>query len=88
MMMMDVQHCAWFVASLTPHLRKMLSQQKLSTQEKALEIATRLHETPIHDLGLGVSAVLAVNGMRTIQSTHPQVNEKLAASSSGIACRV
>ena len=31
MTLMDGQHRAWFVASLTPHLRTTLSQQKLST---------------------------------------------------------
>lgn len=47
MMLTDAQHCAWFVVSLTPHLRTTLSQQKISSQPKALEIAMRLHETPI-----------------------------------------
>jgi len=44
--------CAWFVASLTPHLRTVLSQQKLSTQAEALEMAMRFHE--IQDPILGV----------------------------------
>jgi len=43
----DGQHRKWFVASLLPHLRSALSQQKLTTQEEALEIAMRLHETPM-----------------------------------------
>lgn len=54
MMLTDAKHHAWFVASLTPHLRTTLSQQKLSIQEKSLEIAMRLHKTPIQDPGLGV----------------------------------
>ena len=29
--LMDGHHCVWFVASLTPHLRTAMSQQKLST---------------------------------------------------------
>jgi len=41
----DGQHCEWFMASLLPHLRVALSQQKITTQEEALEIAMRLHET-------------------------------------------
>lgn len=32
----DAQHLPWFVASLTPHLRMALSEQKISTQAKAL----------------------------------------------------
>ena len=54
MTLTNAQHRAWFVASLTPHLRTVLSQQKLSTQAEALEMAMRLHETPIQDPGLGV----------------------------------
>lgn len=45
MTLTDAQHHAWFVASLMPHLRTMLSQHKISTQAEALEIAMRLHET-------------------------------------------
>jgi len=59
MTLTDAQHHAWFVASLTPHLRTVLSQQKISTQAKALEIAMRLHETPIQDPGLGVQQITA-----------------------------
>ena len=57
MMLMDTQHRAWFVASLTPHLRMALPQQKLSTQAEALEMAMRLHERSIQDLGLGVQQI-------------------------------
>jgi len=45
--LMDGQHCKWFVASLMPHLRNAVSQQKLTTQVEALEIVMRLHETPM-----------------------------------------
>jgi len=47
MMLTNSQHRAWFMSSLTPHLRMVLSQQKLSTQVEALEMEMRLHETPI-----------------------------------------
>lgn len=59
MTLTDAQHCACFVASLTPHLRIAQSQQKISTQAEALEIAMRLHETPISDPGLGVQQIHA-----------------------------
>lgn len=39
MILTDDQHHAWFVASLAPHLRIALSQQKISSQAKALEAA-------------------------------------------------
>ena len=51
---MDAQHRAWFVASLAPHLRMTLSQQKLSTQAEALEMSKRFHETLIQDPRLGI----------------------------------
>ena len=54
MTLTDGKNFTWFVASLTPHLRNALSQQKLTTQVEALEIAMRLHETPIPDPNLGV----------------------------------
>ena len=57
MALTDGQHHAWFVASLTPHLRMALSQQKISTQAGALEMVMRLHETHIQDRGLGVQQI-------------------------------
>lgn len=57
MTLTDVQRYAWFVVSLTPHVRMALSQQKLSTQAEALEMAMGLHETPIQDLGLGFQQI-------------------------------
>ena len=47
MNLMDGQHREGFVASLLPDLRVALSQQKIKNQAEALEIAMRLHETPI-----------------------------------------
>ena len=46
MKLTDGKHHEWFVASLTPHLQNVLSQQRLTTQAEALEIMMRLHETP------------------------------------------
>ena len=54
MNLIDGKHCEWFVASLLPHLRVALSQQKIGTQAKALEIVMRLHETPMQDANRGV----------------------------------
>ena len=50
----DRQCREWFVASLLPHLRVVLSQQKIMTQAEALEIAMRLHETSMQDPNMGV----------------------------------
>lgn len=54
MNIIDGKHSEWFVALLLPHLRVSLSQQKIGAQMEALEIAMRLHETPIQDNALGV----------------------------------
>lgn len=51
------QHCAWFVASLTQHLRMDLSKQNISTQDEALVTTMRLHKTPIPDPGLGIQQI-------------------------------
>jgi len=57
MALMDAHHCAWFMASLTPHVRMALSQQKISTQAEALETVMRLHETLLQNPGLGVQQI-------------------------------
>ena len=59
MTLRDIQHYAWFIASLTPYLKSALSQQKISTQADALEAAMRLHETFVQDRGLGVQQIQA-----------------------------
>lgn len=59
MTLTDAQHCALFMASLTPHLRMTLSQQNISTHVEALETAMRLHEAPLQDSGLGVQQIQA-----------------------------
>ena len=59
MTLTDGQHHVWLVTSLALHLRMTLSQQKLSTHAEALEMAMRLHETPIQDPGLGVQQIHA-----------------------------
>lgn len=46
----DGKHYEW----LLPHLRVSLSQENITTQVEALEIAIRLHETLMQDPNLGV----------------------------------
>ena len=57
MTLTDAKHHTWFVASMTPHLRTTLSQQKISTQAEVLEMKMRLHETPMQDTGLGIQQI-------------------------------
>ena len=47
MKILDTQHCDLFIASFLPHLRIPLSQQKIAMQVEVLEIAMRLHTSPI-----------------------------------------
>lgn len=54
---LDTEHHDWFRASLLLHLRIPLSQQKITMQEKSLEIAMRLHASPIQDMKLGVQQI-------------------------------
>jgi len=85
MTLTDGQHHAWFVASLMPHLRTVLSQQKLSTQAEALEIAMRLHETPIQDPGLGMQQIhaqlknlcLEMQSLKQDRTAHPEAHEEV-----------
>ena len=54
MTLTDRKHRKWFVASLKLHLWNALSQQRLTTQAKDLEVTMRLHENLIQDPNLGV----------------------------------
>lgn len=54
MKLTDGEHHEWFVALLTPHLRNVQSQQRLTAKADALEVTMRLHETSIQDPNLGV----------------------------------
>jgi hypothetical protein len=42
----DMYHREWFIVGLFPHIRVSLTQQKVTTQEKAVEIVMRLEATP------------------------------------------
>lgn len=50
----DEQHKDWYIASLLPHLRLPLSQQKIETKAEAVEIVMRLEAFPVQDRNIGV----------------------------------
>ena len=85
MTLTEGQHRLWFVASLTPHLRMVLSQQKLSNQAEDLEIVMRLHETPIQDPSLGVqqfhvqlkNLCLEMQSLKKDRTTCPEACEEV-----------
>lgn len=57
MNLIDSHHREWFVASSLLHLRVSLSHKKIGTQAEAMDMEMRLHETPIHDVSLGVQHI-------------------------------
>jgi len=42
----DIQHREWFIVGLLPHIHVPLTQQKVMTQAKVVEIAMHLEATP------------------------------------------
>ena len=52
--MSDVQHKAWFITVLVPHIRVPLVQQNMATQIEALELAMNLEASPIGDGAIGM----------------------------------
>ena len=83
MNLIDGHHREWFVDSLLPHLRVALSQQKIKMQAKDLEIAMRLHETPMQDPNLGVQQIhiqlknlcLEMQSLEQDKTVRPEMHE-------------
>lgn len=79
------KHLKWFVASLLPHLRVVLSLQKIGTQVKYLEIMLRFHETPMQDANLRVQQIHAqlqnlcreIHIIKKDRRTRPKVREEV-----------
>jgi len=55
----DTQHRDWYIASLLPHLRLPLSQQKIGTQAEVVEITMRLEASPVQGTNIGVQQIQA-----------------------------
>jgi hypothetical protein len=49
----------WFIATLLPHIRVPLMQQKNSSQAEALEIAMKLESAPTGESSSGMSQILS-----------------------------
>ena len=52
--MSDVQHKEWFIAALVSHIYTMLMQKKIASREEALEIAMKLEDSPVDEIGIGI----------------------------------
>lgn len=57
MSIMDSQNRDCYMTSLLPHLIFPLSQQKIVTQEEAVEITMRLEASPVQDKNVGVQQI-------------------------------
>jgi hypothetical protein len=55
----DEQNKEWFIASLLPHIRVPLMQQKIASQAETLEIALKLKSTPMAESSSGMSQILS-----------------------------
>jgi len=53
----DAQHKEWFIAALLPHIRVPLTQQRITSQEEALEISMKLEASPIGETGVGMAQI-------------------------------
>lgn len=81
MTIMDDQHKDWYVASLLPHPRFPLSQQKIGTQVEVVEIMMRLESLPIKDMNVGVQHIqsqleilhMELHSLKTRKESQPKV---------------
>jgi hypothetical protein len=55
----DEQNKEWFIATLLPHIRVPLMQQKITSQDEALEISMKLESSPIEESSSGMSQILS-----------------------------
>jgi hypothetical protein len=56
----DKQNKEWFITALLPHIRVPLMQQKIASQEEALEIAMKLESYPMGESSSGMSQILSL----------------------------
>ena len=57
--MSDVQHKEWLIATLVPHIRQPLMQQKIATPSEALETALKLEASPVGESMVGMNQIQA-----------------------------
>jgi hypothetical protein len=52
---LDEQHKEWYISSLLPHIRVPVMQQKVASQDEALDISMKLEATPVGKSSPGMS---------------------------------
>jgi hypothetical protein len=56
---LDEQNTDWFIISLLPHIRVPLMQQKITSQDEALDISMKLESSPMGESSSGMSQILS-----------------------------
>jgi len=51
------QNKEWFIPAILPHIRISLTQHKVTSQEKALEISMKLEASPIGETCMGMGQI-------------------------------
>ena len=49
------KHKEWFITALLPHIRIPLMQQRLNTQDEALEMVMKLEASPLAETSVGMN---------------------------------
>jgi hypothetical protein len=63
----DEQHREWFIVGFLPHIHFPLTQQKITSQSKALNITMKLEASPVGENGAGMAQVQSQLAALTIQ---------------------
>jgi hypothetical protein len=53
------QNKQWFIVALLPHIRVPLMEQKITSQDEALEITMKLESTPMGESSSVMSQILS-----------------------------
>jgi hypothetical protein len=69
----EEQNKEWFIATLLPHIRVPLMQQKVTSQDKALDISMKLQSTP---MGKSISSMSQILSQLTILSLQVEDTKK------------
>jgi len=51
------QHKEWFIATMLPHIRVPLMQQKVVTKSEALETTMKLEASPVGETCVGMTQI-------------------------------
>ena len=81
------QHKEWFIATLLPHIRHPLMQQRLRTQDEALEMAMKLEESPLAETSIGMTNLQNQLANLTLQMHEIRKGKEVAQDIWCIKCK-